>query len=106
MDVVLECFDTFVFDHLYASVLPLQQSGAVFDPISTITNGFKGQNANSSVWTLAAIMTGGDVVDSSRWQYKPASAYFRFEPSEQAWMSRWDRDNMARQFVSLYILTW
>jgi lathosterol oxidase len=104
MDVVLECFDTFLFDRLYASVLPIQSTGAAFDPISTITNGFRGYDVNNTAWNWPA--AAGREVERSAWEYKPASSSFNFPPSEYAWMSLWDRDNMARQFVSLYILTW
>lgn len=102
MDVVLECLDTFVLDHFYAKALPLRSSPAVFDPISTLTAGFKGYDND----TFAAQTGLAQAVGKSAWQWEPASPYLSFEPSEAAWMSRWDRDNIWRQAISLYAITW
>lgn len=101
MDVVLELLDTFAFDHIYAKALPLQSAPAVFDPISTLTTGFKGFDNGS--FTQSHL--GGEAARSS-WQYEPATPYLSFEPSQAAYMSRWDRDNIWRQAISLYAITW
>ncbi|RMX77572.1 hypothetical protein D0868_16595, partial [Hortaea werneckii] len=103
MDVVLEVCDTFLFDKLYASVLPINPAVATFDPISTISASLKGYDANAT-FDQATYADGG--LARSGWQWEPASSYFNVEPSEYAYMSRWDRDNIYRQFISLYILTW
>ncbi|RMY51856.1 hypothetical protein D0865_06111 [Hortaea werneckii] len=103
MDVVLEVCDTFLFDKLYASVLPINPAVATFDPISTISASLKGYDANAT-FDQATYADGG--LARSGWQWQPASSYFNVEPSEYAYMSRWDRDNIYRQFISLYILTW
>lgn len=86
MDIVLEAFDTFFFDRLYATVLP--SSGA-----NSVLNSY---NGNSSF--LSEPMAG--------YHYKPASSYLSFEPSEWAYRSQWQRDNVWRQTTSLFLITW
>ncbi len=103
MDVVLEVFDAFFFDRLYARVLPIQ-SASSFDPISTLTAGLKGYGGNDTAWNAAAQL--GSDMGRSAWQYTPASQQFSVQPSQYAWMSRWDRDDLLRQCVSLYFITW
>lgn len=105
MDVVLEVFDAYLFDHLYAAVLPIQNSAiSSFDPISTLTANFGGYGGNSTgSWAAGSE---GLVGKRSEWEYVPASQYLGVQPGEAAWMSRWDRDNAWRQAVSLYIITW
>lgn len=103
MDVVLEVLDTFVFDRIYANLLPVSPAVSTFDPISTIAASFKGYvNATSDA--------SGSLADASfarsGWEYQPATEFFTLQPSEYAWMSRWDRDNVWRQLVTLYIITW
>jgi lathosterol oxidase len=98
MDVVLEAFDTYLFDRIYANVLPIS-SAVTFDPVSTITASLKAVNA-----TL--LQEQGGALARSSWQYQPSTEYFSFEPSEYAYQSSWDRDNIFRQFFSLYIITW
>jgi lathosterol oxidase len=93
MDFVLEVFDTVLFDRMYA---------ALFDPISTLTAGFKSFD-NST--TFGDATQAADVARSS-WQFEAASEYASLQPSEYAWMSKWDRNNVWRQFISLYIITW
>jgi Delta7-sterol 5-desaturase len=101
MDVVLELLDTYFFDRVYATILP-RHSGPSFDPVSTLTNGWMGFEGNSSAWSGM----GGGEVTRSQWQYKPASTWLSFSPSDYAWQSRWDRDDVVRQAVSLYLITW
>lgn len=94
MDVVLEVFDTFAFDRLYANVLPLTQSSLTWSPLDLIappTNG-----------SWASLEQAG----IQNWKFEPASQYFHVEPSQYAYMSRWPRDNAWRQAVSLYLITW
>ena len=102
MDFVLEVFDTVMFDRMYANLLPIQSAFSAFDPISTISAGLK-DFENSTTFDSAS--QGADVMRSS-WQFEPASQYFSVQPSEYAYLSRWDRNNIWRQTVSLYILTW
>jgi lathosterol oxidase len=101
MDFVLEIFDGVMFDRMYANLLPRDSAFSAFDPSSTITAGFKGLD-NS---TFDSATAGVDVLRST-WQFEPASQYMSVQPSEFAYMSRWDRDNVWRQTISLYILTW
>lgn len=102
MDVVLEVFDTFLFDRLYASLRPIHQSSPPFDPGTTLAatpQSFAHQNATYNASGKAASPW-------SAWQFQPASSHFSVAPSEYAYMSRWDRDYIWRQAVSLYIVTW
>ncbi|KAI5868034.1 C-5 sterol desaturase [Durotheca rogersii] len=83
MDVVLELTDTFVTDYLYALALPANPVGLDIPNL-----------ANSSERV------------SSSWKFKTANPYFSFEPSKYAYMSVWDRDNIYRQTITLFLLTW
>jgi lathosterol oxidase len=102
MDFVLEVFDSVLFDRMYANILPRDSSFSAFDPISTITAGLKSFD-NSTTFDSAT--QGVDVLKST-WQFEPASQYMSVQPSHFAYESRWDRNNIWRQAVSLYILTW
>jgi Delta7-sterol 5-desaturase len=103
MDVVLEVFDTFAFDRLYANLVPLQPNTWSFDPASSIGASWSGCNDLNATYDAAPKAAGR--MARSGWQYEPASSYFRFEPTEYAYISRWDRDNIWRQFLSLYVIT-
>jgi lathosterol oxidase len=105
MDIVLEFFDTFLFDRLYATALPIHPSLSSFDSISTIASSFKGYHDVNGNWSGAFGMGGGEFVRSS-WEYQHASQYLSVQPSEYAYMSRWDRDNIYRQSLSFWILVW
>jgi lathosterol oxidase len=87
MDIVLEIFDTFGFDYLYAAALPAGPA-----PYDLLKNG-----SNNST-------TAGSAV--SPWQYKPATQSFSLTPSEAAYSSAWLRDNPYRQAMSLFLITW
>ena len=82
MDIVLECFDTYALDYLYASLLPAQT------PVYNATRG--------SVPAQAA----------PAWKFEPASAYLSFTPGPNAYLSQWNRDDWRRQLLSLYTITW
>jgi len=84
MDIALEICDTFVLDHVYAAVHPA--TPAPYDFPSFAANG-TGQAFNS-------------------WQYTPSSHLFTLEPSQAAYLSAWPRDNLYRQFISSYAVTW
>lgn len=106
MDVVLEIFDTFLLDRIYANVLPIHPSVSSFDPVSTLTASLKGHDAfNTTDFRGAFDAAAGDFTRSG-WTYQPATQYLPIEPSEFAYMSRWDRDNIWRQTISLYCITW
>ncbi|MCJ1472826.1 c-5 sterol desaturase [Lambiella insularis] len=85
MDIVLEIFDTFLFDRLYASLLP----GSSLHFKTAVV-----QNAATSTYS------------SMRELPTPASQLFTLEPSNFAYMSAWPRDNIWRQTLSLYLITW
>lgn len=82
MDVVLEITDAFISDYIYAWAHPANPS-APYDYLDA---------ANTTV--------------TSSWQYKPASSFFRIEPSQAAYMSAWNRDNIYRQTITLFLITW
>ncbi|KAI0180435.1 C-5 sterol desaturase [Hypoxylon sp. FL1284] len=81
MDVVLEIADTFVGDYVYAAALPAQQK-TPYDFLDS-TN-----------------------ATTSSWKYQPASPYLELEPSKYAYMSAWNRDNVFRQGITLFMVTW
>lgn len=85
MDIVLEVLDTYAFDYAYAYFLPAKPAPYGFGDVN---------GANSTAQTL------------SSWQYKPATHLFSLEPSQAAYMSAWPRDNIYRQAISLYLITW
>ena len=105
MDVVLEVFDTFLFDRIYANVLPIHPSVSSFDPISPIAASLKGYHNGNASWNAIPSVVGGEFARSG-WEYQSASQYLSVQPSEYAYMSRWDRDNIFRQSFSLFIITW
>lgn len=105
MDVVLETFDALLFDRLYASFLPIYSSATAFDPLSTITATLKGQNLYNATWQHELWQAASTDIVKSAWQFQPASETFSLQPSEYAYLSRWDRDNFYRQCLSLYVIT-
>jgi len=86
MDITLEFVDTYLFDKIYATLLPLQSP-----PFNT-NNGL-----NTTTFDAKA---------ASPWEYHPASTYLSFPPGEAAYMSQWTRDNTWRQLITLYLITW
>ncbi|KAK2811858.1 c-5 sterol desaturase [Emmonsiellopsis sp. PD_5] len=89
MDVILEVLDTFLFDYLYAAVVPGSTAGGL---TSKIANGLN--------TTESAFGTGAGYV------YSPSTQYFSLEPSKYAYKSALPRDNIWRQFITLYLITW
>jgi lathosterol oxidase len=90
MDVVLELFDTFIADPVYAKVLPASlTTSSAFQPYI--------EDANSTLSLFG---------DSSSYVYKPATQYLYVEPSKYAYMSAWPRDNIYRQGLTLFFITW
>jgi len=87
MDIVLEFCDTFALDRVYAALLPAHPA-----PYN-----LKDGATNSSLFDAKA---------SSPWQYQPSTTFFSFEPTEAAYMSAWTRDNIYRQLITLYFITW
>ncbi|KAK2739022.1 c-5 sterol desaturase [Myotisia sp. PD_48] len=89
MDIVLEVFDSFLFDYAYAFGLPASQPNKVS---SQLANGF-----NATISGFANL---------NGFSYSPASRYLRIEPSKYAYLSSLPRDNTMRQAFSLFIITW
>jgi lathosterol oxidase len=85
MDIVLEVVDTFAFDYAYAWALPAKAAPFDFPDHNSL-------NASGQVF--------------SSWQYKPATATFTLQPSQAAYMSSLPRDNVYRQGLSLFFITW
>jgi lathosterol oxidase len=93
MDIVLEIFDTFLFDRMYSTVLPTSGLSS-FRQLS--------QNAVSS--TLSSLREGATMTPQHT--YQPASKILSFQPSDWAYRSAWPRDNIYRQATSLFLITW
>lgn len=90
MDIVLEVFDTFLFDRLYATFLPVTAATG---------NGSGRSFIKDATLTFSSVREMPTAVHS-------ASQFFQLEPSEYAYMSAWPRDNAWRQGLSLYLITW
>ncbi|KAF2715162.1 hypothetical protein K504DRAFT_478417 [Pleomassaria siparia CBS 279.74] len=86
MDIVLELFDTFAFDYVYAAVLP--NNAPNFSPNTTLSS------------------IDAPFHSPKAWEYVPATNYFSLQPRQAAYNSQWTRDDWRRQFVSLYMITW
>jgi len=84
MDVALEICDTFVTDYVFAALVPARP--APYD--------YPNFKANGTDQTFSA------------WQYKPATSLFSLQPSQAAYMSAWPRDNIYRQAITIYFITW
>jgi lathosterol oxidase len=84
MDIVLEVSDTFLFDYMYAWLLPARQAPLGFpDHLST--------NATQKL---------------TAWQYKPATSWFTLDPHDVAYSSVLARDNTWRQLFSFFLIFW
>lgn len=94
MDLVLEGFDTYFFDPVYASLYPAVPKGNVY-------SAFDG-NASAA----GAILADTPSTRYNNWEYKPASQYLSFQPLSWAYESSWQRDDPWRQFISLFFITW
>lgn len=84
MDVVLEIVDTFMGDYLYATLHPSKPVPYDFPDLNT----------------------NGTASGFDQWSYTPSTSWFSLEPSEYAYMSAWPRDNIYRQGLSLFFITW
>ena len=88
MDIVLEVFDTFIFDRLYAGLLP--KSSLFYTSTAP-------KNASSTFTSMRELPT---AVHCS------SSQFVQLAPSQYAYMSAWPRDNILRQTLTLYLITW
>lgn len=87
MDIVLELCDTFLFDHIYAAILPAKPSSLFL----------KDGAINGTQFDAKAY---------SSWQYEASNQYLSWTPRDAAYMSEWTRDNAYRQIITLLLLTW
>jgi hypothetical protein len=87
MDIALELLDTYALDWIYSAILPAQP--APYNLKDGISNS-----------------TSADIQSASPWQYKPSSNIISFTPTEAAYTSQWTRDNVYRQTLSLFFITW
>ncbi|KAF2086958.1 C-5 sterol desaturase [Saccharata proteae CBS 121410] len=96
MDVVLEGMDAYIFDYLYAYAFPAKSAASYAPPPM-------GANATLSSMreTPTMLSPGGNT-----WKWEPASEYLNFEPSQYAYMSSMPRDDLYRQFFTLFLVTW
>ncbi|KAI9881401.1 MAG: c-5 sterol desaturase [Pleopsidium flavum] len=89
MDVVLEVFDTFLFDRLYAKLLPASSLASSYHSL-------KHEAASTTFSSMREMPT----------VYHAASQFLQLAPSQWAYMSAWPRDNIYRQTLTLYLITW
>ena len=87
MDIVLEVFDTFLFDRFWSTVYP---ASTCKDPINV---------AKGTTATFSSMRELPTAIHSS-------TQFFQLAPSQYAYMSEWPRDNIWRQFITLYLITW
>ena len=87
MDIVLEVFDTFLFDRFWATVYPAATFRHDKNVVKATTSTF------SSMREMPTPI-------------QPATRFFQFAPSQFVHMSEWPRDNIWRQFLTLYMITW
>jgi Delta7-sterol 5-desaturase len=95
MDIVLEVFDTFVFDRFYATVVPASSTSYISQYVK-----------NAATSTFSSIREMGTQTPTQKYIYEPASQIINFTPSHWAYASALPRDNPYRQFLSLFTITW
>ena len=88
MDIVLEVFDTFLFDHFWA----------ILYPASSIS--YPNNVAKDTVTTTFSSMR--EMPTTVQF----STRLFQLQPSRYAYMSQWPRDNIYRQGLTLYLITW
>jgi Delta7-sterol 5-desaturase len=95
MDIILEVADTFVFDRLYATVLP-----------ATSTSSFSQYVKHVATSTFSSMREMGTQVALPQYTFQPASQILSFQPSHWAYASALPRDNVYRQALSLFTIVW
>ncbi|KAA8903824.1 hypothetical protein TRICI_005635 [Trichomonascus ciferrii] len=90
MDIVLECIDTYALDYVYATLLPATEGSGMsgFEEMHNVTLPRQPGNILSKA--------GGDIYGQP----------FMFPASSYIEASSWSRDNIYRQFISLFFVTW
>ena len=89
MDIVLEVFDTFLFDAFWAAAYPGSSSHTTAKRLQDA--------ATTTFSSMREVATGGP---------QSSTQFFQLEPSRYAYMSAWPRDNIYRQGITLYLITW
>ena len=95
MDIVLEVFDTFLFDRLYSAFAP-----------ASVTEYLPQLIKHNVTATISSMREVGTFAPQSDYSYIPASAYLSLTPSKYAYMSAMPRDSIYRQAISLGLITW
>ncbi|KJZ75120.1 Putative C-5 sterol desaturase [Hirsutella minnesotensis 3608] len=90
MDVVLDLYETFIGDHIFALLHPAQVTA--HDAISAQGGGEWTPNPSSG--------------QAIRCDYQPATKYFSVTPSPALCMSAWPRENIYRQGINLFLMFW
>jgi lathosterol oxidase len=107
MDLVLEIFDTLVFDNLYAKVLPARSSLAIFVQ-DNVARG-AGYYNETIAPTLASSPVASKLVAVLSSPGKKSTAYgkpFLFDLGALANESLLPRESIIRQAISLFLITW
>lgn len=87
MDILLEVFDTFLFDRFWSIVYP------------TSTLNYQEHAAKDTTATFSSMRELPTAIHAS-------TQFFQLAPSRYAFMSQWPRDNIWRQLFTLYLITW
>ena len=96
MDVVLEIFDSFLFDAIYATVLPADSTSPVSRYVKSVaTATWSSIREGSTDWPY----------QPQEWSYEPATRFFSIQPSHWAYESSLPRDNPYRQLLTLFLIT-
>ncbi|EXJ80358.1 C-5 sterol desaturase [Capronia coronata CBS 617.96] len=95
MDIVLEIVDTLLLDRVYSSLIPASPSSYL--PY---------HSHNGSTSTFSSMREGATATPQYTYVYEPASKYISMQPTEWTYSSAWPRDNLYRQFISLFFIVW
>jgi hypothetical protein len=99
MDTVLEKFDTYCFDWFYAVALPPRESAVIALPSHPSSYG-----SGSAMLLYNRVPTWAYTDDG--WIQEQSLKYSTTGLDQNRYSSRLDRDNVVRQALSLFIVTW
>lgn len=94
MDYVLSITDNLFFDYLYAKALPAHTD--ISKAAEVVAEFVNNAAANATLAGASQLIGAND----------PFSAFLGVHPTKYAVMSRLDRDDWRRQFISLFLITW
>ncbi len=100
MDIVLEVLDAFLFDRVYATLLPASPQAVSISAAKHAAAAAARTAANATFSSMRELP-----IDAG-YQYRPASQYLQVPPSEYAYLSAWPRDNIYRQLASVIFIGW